>query len=66
MLFKAEAETEVFRNKDDGVSISQECGVTGETYRVYFSSTARVRAVAAEMLRLADEIDSGAEASKEE
>ena len=66
MRFKAEAETEVFRNKEGGVSISQECDVTGESYRVYFSGSARVRAVAAEMLRLADEIDAGIDASEEE
>ena len=56
---EAETETEVFRNDEGGVTVTQSCAATGETYLVYFVSTDRVRAVANEMLRLAAAIDAG-------
>ena len=59
MKLAAEAETEVFCNDEGGVTVTQSCAATGETYLVYFVSTARVRAVANEMLRLAEVIDAG-------
>ncbi len=59
MKLAAEAETEVFRNDEGGVTVTQSCAATGETYLVYFASTDRVRAVANEMLRLAAAIDAG-------
>lgn len=59
MKFAAEAETEVFRNDEGGVSVTQSCAATGDTHLVYFFSTDRVRAVANEMLRLAEFIDAG-------
>ena len=57
MKLAAEAETEVFLNNRGGVTVSQSCAATGETPKVYFFSTDRVRAVAKEMLRLAAFID---------
>ncbi len=59
MKLAAEAETEVFRNDGGGVSVTQSCVATGDTHLVYFVSTDRVRAVANEMLRLAEVIDAG-------
>lgn len=59
MKLAAEAETEVFRNDEGGVSVIQSCAATGDTHLVYFVSTDRVRAVANEMLRLAEVIDAG-------
>ena len=59
MKLAAEAETEVFRNDEGGVSVIQSCAATGDTQLVYFVSTDRVRAVANEMLRLAEVIDAG-------
>lgn len=59
MKLAAEAETEVFRNDEGGVSVIQSCAATGDTNLVYFVSTDRVRAVANEMLRLAEVIDAG-------
>lgn len=59
MKLEAEAETEVFLNNKGGVTVSQSCAATGETHLVYFFSTDRVRAVANEMLRLAEFIDAG-------
>ena len=59
MKLAAEAETEVFRNDGGGVSVTQLCAATGDTHLVYFVSTDRVRAVANEMLRLAEVIDAG-------
>ena len=59
MKLAAEAETEVFRNDEGGVSVIQSCAATGDTHLVYFFSTDRVRAVANEMLRLAEFIDAG-------
>ena len=59
MKLAAEAETEVFRNDEGGVSVTQSCAATGDTHLVYFVSTDRVRAVANEMLRLAKVIDAG-------
>lgn len=59
MKLAAEAETEVFRNDEGGVSVTQSCAATGDTHLVYFVSTDRVRAVANEMLRLAEVIDAG-------
>lgn len=64
MKLAAEAETEVFRNDEGGVSVTQSCAATGDTHLVYFVSTDRVRAVANEMLRLAEVIDAG-DAGKE-
>ena len=64
MKLAAEAETEVFRNDEGGVSVTQSCAATGDTRLVYFVSTDRVRAVANEMLRLAEVIDAG-DAGKE-
>lgn len=64
MKLAAEAETEVFRNDEGGVTVTQSCAATGETYLVYFVSTDRVRAVANEMLRLAAAIDAS-DAGKE-
>ena len=59
MKLEAEAETEVFLNNNGGVTVSQSCAATGETHLVYFFSPDRVRAVANEMLRLAEVIDAG-------
>ena len=59
MKLAAEAETEVFRNNEGGVSVTQSCAATGDNHLVYFVSTDRVRAVANEMLRLAEVIDAG-------
>ena len=59
MKLEAEAETEVFLNNKGGVTVSQSCAATGETPLVYFFSADRVRAVANEMLRLAEVIDAG-------
>ena len=59
MKLAAEAETEVFRNDEGGVSVIQSCAATGDANLVYFASTDRVRAVANEMLRLAEVIDAG-------
>ena len=59
MKLAAEAETEVFRNDEGGVSVAQSCAATGDPHLVYFVSTDRVRAVANEMLRLAEVIDAG-------
>jgi hypothetical protein len=59
MKFAADAETEVFRNDEGGVIVTQSCAATGDTHLVYFVSTDRVRAVANEMLRLAEVIDAG-------
>ena len=59
MKLAAEAKTEVFRNDEGGVSVTQSCAATGDTHLVYFASTDRVRAVANEMLRLAEVIDAG-------
>ena len=64
MKLAAEAETEVFRNDEGGVTVTQSCDATGETYLVYFVSTDRVRAVANEMLRLAEVIDAGVAGKK--
>ena len=63
MYFKEERETQVFVNSVNGVTIQQqieECFVCGSDLEAFisFSSTDRIRAVANEMLRLADEIDS--------
>lgn len=62
MRFSEELETEVFINQGSGLSIKQastECFHCGcdEVAIVVFSSTVRVREVAKEMLRLADEMD---------
>ena len=57
MKLAAEAETEVFLSKEGGVSVTQSCSATGDTHLVYFVSADRVRAVANEMLRLAEVID---------
>ena len=57
MKLAAEAETEVFRNDEGGVSVAQSCSATGDTHLVYFVSADRVRAVANEMLRLSEIID---------
>ena len=59
MKFAAEAETEVFLSKEGGVSVTQSCSATGDTHLVYFVSADRVRAVANEMLWLAEVIDAG-------
>ena len=59
MKLAAEAETEVFLSKEGGVSVTQSCSATGDTHLVYFVSADRVRAVANEMLRLAEVIDAG-------
>ena len=59
MKLAAEAETEVFLNDEGGVSVTRSCAATGDTHLVYFVSTDRVRAVANEMLRLAEVIDAG-------
>lgn len=63
MYFKEERETQVFVNSVNGVTIQQqieECVSFGSDLETFisFSSTDRIRAVANEMLRLADEIDS--------
>ena len=64
MKLAAEAETEVFLSNEGGVGVSQSCSATGDTHLVYFVSADRVRAVANEMLRLAEVIDAG-DAGKE-
>ena len=62
MKFKEECETDVFINENAGVTVLQEqeecmhCGHSGGSM-VSFFGTNRIRDVANEMLRLADELD---------
>ena len=65
MKLNKEHETEVFLNNAGGVSVAQtnhvcpSCDVVVMSY-VCFGDVARIRAVAKEMLRLADELEKGA------
>ena len=66
MKLHQEHETEVFLNAEGGVSISQQgqvCMSCGEIVQsiICFGDVRRIRAVAKELLRLADEIEAEAE-----